>query len=205
MDDSLSDDSLICLCKKGNQTAYELLAKRYIKFSAPIVTNIVTNYLHSHFNFDDFQFTVFESIMTAYQRYDSSKGNFETYFKTILVRNLHNDVLKIINSHDTLDHSVSLDECIGPGITLFDVIEDVKADNPVSYFKCQKANNFLKSLEKSTTEDSKSLRSQVILLRSKGSTYREIANQYQISISKVRRLLNLKGELKFKDIYLHLK
>lgn len=202
MPSSLSDEDIIL--KGKTKECYDLLLKRYLKNFKSIVHDVAITLNQKHYEVDDYFFEFYTCFHKSFVKYDLNKGNFYSFFKTIFKRKVTLKMLSIIKSRDALDHSISLNFQIEEGTSLFDLIENRNADDPVSSFR---VNNAKLVLKEAIQDESRrgNARYKALMLRADGLTYKEIAKKLATSISKVRRLVDTNSDLRLKDIKLDLK
>lgn len=199
----LSDEEI--LLKGKTQESYEILLRRYLKNYKLIIYEVALALNQRNYDIDDYFFDFYVSFHKAFINYNSDKGLFYSFFKTIFKRKVTNKMMSHIKSHDALDHAISLDQELDEGVRLIDLIENEGADNPVIDYRINNAKLILREATSIGHNSKSSLRYKALMLRADGLTYKEIANKLMINISKVRRLVDTNSDLRLKDIKIDLK
>ncbi len=201
---ALSDEHLIKLIKDKDDKHYITLFKRYQKYATIIIRDVANALNQKVLDFDDYFFEFYQSFEKALERYKTSEGLFYVFFKVIFRRRITAKMISYINSNDALDHSISLNQDIEEGISLFDTIENREADNPISSYKVNSARLYLREKTKGKT-CKRNIRYKALEMRTYGHSYPEIARNLRTTSSKVRRMINLKDDLQFQNLLLELK
>ncbi len=199
----LSDEEI--LLKGKTQESYEILLRRYLKNYKLIIHEVALSLNQRNYDLDDYFYDFYVSFHKAFINYNSDKGLFYTFFKTIFKRKVTNKMMSQIRSHDALDHAISLDQEFEEGVRLIDLVENENADNPVSGYRINNAKLVLREATAAGPKSKSSLRYKALMMRADGLTYKEIANKLMLNISKVRRLVDTNSDLRLKDIKLDLK
>ena len=199
----LSDEAILGQGK--NREQYELLLKRYLKSYKMIIRDVADNLNQKFYDQEDFLYEFYVSFHKAYSNYQNDKGSFFSYFKTIFKRKVTLSMIKTIRSKDALDHAISLNHEIDEGTTLFDLIENENADDPVSNYRINNAKLILKEATGFRRRGKRNCHYKALMLRTQGLTYKEISEQLNINISQVRRYFKNDDNLRFKDIKIDLR
>lgn len=198
------DEDLIKQIHSEEDEAYQLLLNRYLVRLQVIVRTVAKRLGVYHYCLDDYLLPFFLGFRTSIHNYAPNKGKFRTYFGRILERRICAEMIKQLNSKNPLDHCLSLDEEVDDGIKRMDMIEDKTANDCASTLNVQEARLVLRSQSQGQKKDRSTIRSQIILLRNFGLSYKQIAQKLQLSSSQVRRILKEDDE-DLRKVIIHLK
>lgn len=205
MANSLTDEELFARSRYKGDEFYNALIERYIPKARKIILFVFSKMNQKNQEIDEYMFDFLLSFNDAYEHFSLLKGKFHSFFKVIFKRRLQASIARKINSSDALDHSFSLDEEIGDGIRRIDVIENKLADDPVSSYNTSSTRLFLEECTKHKRATKSNLKYRVFLARYSGMSLRDIAKKYDISVSKVRRLLDASTNDDIRKLYVQLK
>lgn len=204
MNKSLTDEEIILLSDGKRGKYYNMLLDRYLKIYPKLVNLVAIELKQRYIDTENFIFEFYECFERTFNNYNRSKGKFYCYFRQIFYRDVKREILKYINSTDALDHYISLDDEIGDELLLMDTVADDDS-NPADICRIRNATLMLReSLNEENPKEGR-INYKIIILRTAGLTYSEIAKKLKISIAQVRRFCKPKNKNDLKNIYLELK
>lgn len=193
MYESVHDETLLMLVAQGSLTAYRALFERYKTDAKKISFHMLDQKSCRHISIDDCILIFYESFSRTISNYLYGTIPLKYYFRKVFIRELNAFLNSEIAPSELLHGSISLDECYQNSDSPFiNCVDDKSVGTPAELFNVDRA---LIELQENDDDNKKvKLHKRVIILRSAGYTYDEIAKFMKVKVGVVRRILDGKNE-----------
>lgn len=183
----LIDEQLILIARRNYDVAFDYLSNKYLLYGRKLIGRFINQKNIKNYRNDEFLYIFYNSLGKAIKTFSSTNNTFLTYFKKVLLRDLNNATNAILVDIVKLKNPVFLDYLIDNDTAIGELIEDKHVLSPKDYVDYKDA--FLRLSSKNETIKKHSLQKQIIILKYKGYTLKEISKKLNIDVGAVRRIL----------------